>query len=129
MLNKIETTVLWVLIGFGFLAGINVSYVNFNGQQACPNMAGIAICYIVTIAYGLMFVSLFVQKEMLRSILFFSAWCIALLIALSGTGLELIKGGICPKTEGMLPLCYVSLAMCLVIVILFIRNNFADKIK
>jgi hypothetical protein len=119
MRNKIVTTLLWVLIGFGFLGGLNVSYANFTGEHLCPNIAGFVICYIVTIAYGLMFVSLFIQKEMLRTSLFLPAWGITFLIALSGTSLELTKGDICPKTYNLLPLCFISLALCLIIISLF----------
>ncbi len=116
---KIATILLWLLIGFGFLGGLNVSYANFIGQQACPNVAGIAICYVVMIAYGLMFVSLFMQKAVLRASLFFPAWGITFLIALFGTSLELTNGDVCPKTYNILPLCFMSLALCLIIITLF----------
>lgn len=111
---------LWALIGFGFFGGLNVSYVNFTGEQACPNVAGLAICYVVTLAYGVMLVSLFIKKATFHSGLFLPAWGITFFIALYGSSLELIQGDVCPKASNLIPLCFVSLAMCLVIVTLYI---------
>ncbi|GBF30011.1 hypothetical protein MnTg03_01588 [bacterium MnTg03] len=47
--------------------------------------------------------------------MFLAAWGITVLIALLGSGFELSQGGVCPTTSFLLPLCYVSLAMCLAI--------------
>jgi hypothetical protein len=120
---KIATTLLWVLIGFGFLGGLNVSYANYTGEQACPNVSGLAICYVVTLAYGLMLLSLLIQKAAYQLALFLSAWGITFYIALFGTSLELMSGDVCPKTSGLLPLCFVSLALCLVLVLLFMLSQ------
>lgn len=121
---KIVTVLLWVFIGFGLLGGINVSYANFTGTQACPNVAGVAICYLVTIAYALMLISLLMQKTVYRFGLFISAWSITFLIALFGTGLELSIGSVCPKMDNLLPLCFVSLVLCLVIVSLYLTRRY-----
>jgi hypothetical protein len=127
MRYKIATTLLCLLIGFGFLGGLNVSYANFTGDHLCPHIAGLVICYVVTIAYGLMFVSLFIQKAVLRVSLFLPAWGITFLIALTGTSLELTKGDVCPKTTGLIPLCFVSLAMCLLIIVLYFTGKYKIK--
>ena len=110
---------LLLLLGVGLWGGLSVSHTNFTGQQACPHLVGLAICYVVTLAYGLMLVSLFLRRKSLHHIVFFPAWGITFLIALSGTGLELIMGDVCPATSFRLPLCYVSLAMCLAIWIFY----------
>ncbi len=123
MRYKLATTLLWLLIGFGFLGGLNVSYANFTGEHLCPHIAGLVICYVVTIAYGLMFVSLFIQKAVLRSSLFLPAWSITFLIALFGTSLELTKGDVCPKTANLIPLCFVSLVLCLITISLFMLGQ------
>lgn len=109
-----------LLLGIGIWGGLSVSYRNFTGLQACPHLAGLSICYVVTIAYGLMLVSLFLQQTNLHYVLFLGAWGITFLIALLGSGLQLSRGDICPTTSFMLPLCFVSLAMCLVIMGLYL---------
>ena len=62
---------LLLLLGIGLWGGLSVSYTNFTGQQACPHLAGLAICYIVTLAYGLMLIALFLRGKSLHRITFF----------------------------------------------------------
>ena len=119
---NIRIPTLLLLVVIGFWGGLSVSYTNLIGQHACPHLAGLAICYVVTIAYGLMLVSLFL-KLAIHYVLFLSAWGVTFLIALLGSGLELSKGGVCPTTSFMLPLCYVSLAMCLAIMGLYLTRT------
>ena len=121
---NVTTVALLAILGIGLWGGLSVSYANFNAQQACPHLAGLAICYIVTIAYGLMLITLFMKRSRLHSILFSTAWGITFLIALSGSILEISRGAVCPTTSFMLPLCYVSLAMCLAIATLYSIDRF-----
>jgi hypothetical protein len=113
--SKVALAFLLLLIGIGFWGGLSVSYANLTGAQACPHLAGIAICYVVAIAYGSMLVSLLLKRSALHYTIFSVAWGITFLIALSGSGLELSQEGVCPVTSFQLPLCYVSLALCLAI--------------
>jgi L-asparagine transporter-like permease len=59
-----------------------------------------------------------------------AAWVVTFLIALLGSGLELSQGGVCPTTSFLLPLCYVSLAMCLVIMGIYLvaRSRKGNKL-
>jgi hypothetical protein len=120
---NVTVAALLLLIVIGFGGGLSVSYTDFTGQHACPHLSGLAICYVVTIAYGLMLISLFL-KQVIHYVLFLSAWGVTFLIALLGSSLELSKGGVCPTTSFMLPLCYVSLAMCLAIMGLYLTACF-----
>jgi hypothetical protein len=115
MRTKLAMTVLLPLIGIGFWGGLSVSYANLTGAQACPHLAGIAICYVVAIAYGSMLASLLLRRSVLHYTMFSAAWGITFLIALFGSGLELSQGSVCPVTSFQLPLCYISLALCLAI--------------
>ena len=121
---SITTAALLSILGIGLWGGLSVSYANFTAQQACPHLAGLAICYIVTIAYALMLITLFIKRSRLNTIAFFAAWIITFLIALSGSILEIIHGAVCPTTSFLLPLCYVSLAMCLAIAALYSIDRF-----
>jgi hypothetical protein len=128
---NITSVALVLLIGIGFWGALSLSQANFTGQSSCPHLLGLAICYVVAVAYGLMLGSVFLKPAVIHSILFFSAWGITFLIALFGSGLELSQGGVCPITSIMLPLCYVSLAMCLAIMGLYllIRMNKAGRTR
>ena len=121
---SVTTAALLSILGIGLWGGLSVSYANFTAQQACPHLVGLAICYIVTIAYGLMLITLFMKRSRLHTILFFGAWIITFLIALSGSVLEIIHGAVCPTSSFMLPLCYLSLAMCLAIAALYSIDRF-----
>ena len=67
-----------------------------------------------------MLASLFLRHAMLHHTLFYVAWGVSFLVAMPGSGLELSRGGICPATSFGLPLCYVSLAMCLAIMVIYL---------
>jgi uncharacterized membrane protein len=121
---NVTTVALLSILGIGLWGGLSVSYANFTAEQACPHLAGLAICYIVTIAYGLMLMALFTKRTRFQFILFFCAWAVTFLIALSGSVLEALRGAVCPTTSYQLPLCYVSLAMCLAIAVLYSFNRF-----
>jgi hypothetical protein len=126
---SVTTAALLSILGIGLWGGVSVSYANFTAQQACPHLAGLAICYIVTIAYGLMLITLFMKRSRLHTILFFAAWSITFLFALSGSVLEIIHGAVCPTTSFMLPLCYLSLAMCLAIAELYSIDRFCQNAR
>ena len=100
---------------------MKVSYLQITGAESCPNIVGLPICYIVTIGYGLMFLALLlsIPVKHISTPVFLSGWAITFLIALSGTALEIINGHTCPIGFGWLPLCYVSLALCILIFGLF----------
>lgn len=121
--------VLLLLIGIGFWGGLNVSYANLTGARACPHLAGLAICYVVAIAYGAMLASLFLRHTLLHQALFFVAWGVSFLVAMLGSGLELSRGGICPATSFRLPLCYVSLAICLAIMVVYLVAGHGKESK
>ena len=118
------TAALLSVLGIGLWGGLSVSHANFTTEQACPHLAGLAICYIVTIAYGLMLIALFMKRTRFHFVLFACAWLVTFLIALSGSVLEFSRGAVCPTTSFMMPLCYLSLAMCLAIAALYSIDRF-----
>ncbi len=50
-------------------------------------------------------------------------WEVTFLVALSGSGLELSQGSLCPATSFQLPLCYVSLAVRLATMAIYWLNR------
>lgn len=115
----ILSTLLFILMMVGFFGGIRLSYINFLGISSCPHLGSVALCYIVTLGYFTMFVGLLIPTFNLRKSLFWAGWSIVFLIALVGTGFELAVGTVCPQGFRNIPLCYLSLALCTIIGILY----------
>ena len=119
---------LWILVGIGFFGAAKVSFDNFSGSP-CPHLFYIPICYIVLVAYGLMLVSLAINHSGCKHHFFGAGWGTAFAIALLASIAEATGGGgICPVSGGSvrgsaveeIPLCYISLLMLVVILVLFI---------
>lgn len=129
---SISTIVLWALVILGFVAGAKVSIDNFNGI-ACPNVLMMPVCYVVTAAYALMLGSLIINNNGCKHYFFCIGWSIAFVIAAFASLVEMFSNtSVCPSTSGGLraasgaglPLCYISLAMLVVIIILFIKGPY-----
>lgn len=123
-----------LLIAVGILYASLVSIRNFNGDS-CPSAGPVPICYIVFIAYVFMLLSLFVQHRAAKHYLFASGWGIAFSLAVVGSAAELFSGGgVCPTSQGGnlralglnngIPMCYVSLALLVAILILFLLGPY-----
>ncbi len=138
MARKFGNLLLWVLVIVGFLGALSVSVSNFNGNP-CPHIASIPVCYVVLVAYGLMLGSLIVNHNGCKHYFFVGGWAAAFVIALVGSLTEYFAGGgVCPSTGGgnirggsglSVPLCYISLAMLLAILVLFIVGPYKKVCK
>ena len=125
--NKLIDIALWILLAVGFIGGLKISYENFTGSP-CPYLGFIPICYVVTAAYGLMIVAVMIKSYAIKHYAFCVGWGIAFVVALTGSVAEFTGGGgVCPTSGGGLrgeggsvPLCYASLAICLIILVLFL---------
>lgn len=114
---------LWLLILAGLWSGIRVSYTTLTGTAPCPDAAGFPICYAVTLGYLGMLGAQLPWLAHSSLWLFYPAWGLVTLIALVGTGAELIAGDVCPKSSRGTPLCFFSLAFCVSIALFY----FADR--
>lgn len=132
--NPLITIPLWAMVVIGFVGVAKVSLDNFNGT-ACPNLFLTPVCYIVMVAYGLMLGSLIINHNGCKHHFFCLGWGVAFVIALFASIAEVFAGGgVCPSSSGGLragaasgiPLCFVSLAMLLVILVLFIKGPYQN---
>ncbi len=123
---------LWALVVFGFFSISKVSLDNFNGL-ACPSLLLLPVCYVVNFAYALMLGSLLINHNGCKHHFFCIGWGIAFAIALLASLAEAFGGGgVCPSSSGGLragvtggiPLCYISLAILVVILVLFIKGPY-----
>ncbi len=127
--NWVDYT-LWVLLAIGFIGAIKVSYENLTGNP-CPHVFLVPVCYAVLIGYTLMVLSVIINHNGCKHHFFVTGWSIAAAIALVGSVAELVAGGgVCATSGGgsirgaitsaAIPLCYVSLALLIGILLLFI---------
>ncbi len=123
---------LWVLVIFAFVGAAKLSLDNFNGL-ACPSLLSIPVCYVVTLAYGLMLSSLIINHTGCKLQFFCLGWGIAFVIALLASLAEMFGGGgVCPSSSGGLragsdggiPFCYISLIILVAILLLFIKGPY-----
>ena len=125
---------LWILLAIGFFGAVEVSYENLTGNP-CPHVFAVPVCYVVLIGYTLMVLSVIVNHNGCRHHFFVIGWSIAAAIAAVGSIAELVAGGgVCPTSGGgsirgtttstAIPLCYVSLALLIGILMLFILGPY-----
>jgi hypothetical protein len=110
------------LVVLGLWSGGRLSYSHYQSGEACPILGIVPACYIAFVGYLMMALALAVKTakpELHVSWLFWSGLLAAGGLALLGSGLEVIKGDVCPKAFGWLPMCYVSLALSVLIGILY----------
>ena len=123
MLGYVIKILLWLLLAVGLYGALSVSYTTITGTDPCPDVQGLPVCFVVAVGYLMMVTSLFMPNYGLKKRIFLSGWLIVFLIAVTGTLLEIMNGNTCPQSADGLPLCYVSLTLCILILVL----NFADQ--
>ena len=114
---------LWLLILAGLWSGMRISYTTLTGSAPCPDAAGIPICYAVTLGYLSMLCAQLPMRARSSQWLFFPGWALVALIALVGTGAELIAGDVCPKSGSGTPMCFFSLAFSVLIGTLYLADR------
>lgn len=132
--NPLITYSLWAFVLFGLVSVAKVSIDNFNGV-ACPSLFSVPICYVVTLAYGVMLASLIINNHGCKHHFFCLGWGVAFAIALLASLAEIFgSGGVCPSStaglrggsSGGIPLCYLSLGILIVILVLFILGPYKN---
>ncbi len=131
--SKLMDAALWILLLLGFLGAARISYANLVGSP-CPHLMSVPICYVVFAAYSLMIASVLIRHNGCKHYFFCAGWATAFVIALTGSVAEIAAGGgVCPTTGGVslrgadsgsVPLCYASLAMLVVILVLFLTGPY-----
>jgi len=87
----------------------------------CPKIAGIPACYIVLICFTIALL-FHILKGKKTNLLYFVAIGINTLFATTGTVGELTGLTECPRTAGGTPMCFISLGICLTLLLLKIIN-------
>lgn len=115
-------TLLALAAGTGAVAGVLLSYQHFHTGQTCPLLGPLPACYLVFMGYALVAGSAFLKKPA-ASVAFWLGWTPITGLALAGTVLELVQGGVCPRTAGGIPQCYLSLLIAAALLALWLMLN------
>ena len=112
---------LYLLVGFGFFGSGRLAWREWSTGEACPVVGSVPACYVAFAGFVAMVIGLvaFPGYSWSRNV-FYLGVTVAGGLAFLGSGLEFAKGNVCPRA-GSIPMCYISLAMSVVIVMLFLR--------
>ncbi len=117
-----------VLATVGLVGVLPVSLAELQTGKGCPHLGLIPACHVVSVAYGLILVSV-IQNRFWKYGLFFWGWVPVFFLAVFGSGLELLGQDACPKTESGWPKCFSSLILASVIFLPLPINWFTKKSK
>jgi hypothetical protein len=121
-------TLLGLLIVVGLWGSLRLSYLTVTGTAPCPDFLEVPLCYLAALGYLSMFTSQIPPLRDFKPRLFYPAWALVFVIAISGTGVEILVGDACPKTSGGVPMCYISLGFCAAILLLYQLELWSPKL-
>lgn len=107
MNRLIHYAILLVLL-IGIYGAGKLSYRQLSSGSICPEIIGIPACYIILACFVVPFIA---QLFDLSNALFFAGVLLAWSIAAYGSALQIQGVAECPKTEGGIPMCYISLGI------------------
>ncbi len=108
-----------IMVLFGLWGGGRLSYDQYRTGKACPILGEtVPACYVAFAGYVLVAVGVFLSFALGSSTARYAFWTGTALaggLAAFAAVLELIKGDVCPTAFGNVPMCYISLAMSVLI--------------
>lgn len=110
LLYWITTAILF----FAIYGSLNLSKHDYKKKDVCPKIFGIPACYIVFVFFTVATISHFINTPISNQ-LYFVFVGIPALIAMIGSLVELSGKVICPRTKSGIPMCYISLGLCLIL--------------
>jgi O-antigen/teichoic acid export membrane protein len=117
---------LFGLVAFGVWRSGDLAYRHCQSGEMCPLIGVVPACYIALVGYLLIGIALALRNKLRQQVIqwtFWSGLAIAGGLAFFGSALELIHGHVCPRAFGWLPMCYVSLALSVLIGGLFVASR------
>jgi len=98
---------------------IPISVAQWQTGVGCPMLGPLPACYLVTLCYAAMGLAALLWNKRLSGLFFVGATPV-ILLALVGTGLELSGHPICPRSASGVPLCYMSLLVGVMMLLVFL---------
>ena len=96
-----------------------VIHKEWTDGTGCPNIGLVPACYLVAVCYSLMAIAAIINPARLK-IMFLTGWAPVFLLALSGSVLEISGTPTCPAAANGTPLCFYSLALAIILAVLFL---------
>lgn len=129
MIKIIEKAIYIAIIVISFFAingAVNLSIKDYQQTNICPKLLGIPACYVVLVCFLFILVP-HIKRVYRRNLWYFGVLAIPLLLALSGTLSELSGKVVCPRTAGGIPMCYISLGICLSLLLLKLGEMLTNR--
>lgn len=103
------------LLAYAAYGALELSLTDYRHKDVCPKLFGIPACYLVFLSFAMLF---FLQIFRIRKLYFYLVLAFPLLLALVASVMELAGIEVCPRNAGGTPMCYFSLLLCGLILIL-----------
>lgn len=115
--NPAIRVILYIISGLGALFSAYLVIMESYNPGFCPLVIGIPACYPVLVSYILVFISIFLEKRAARCIIFYVGTLAGLSIAVWFSLGQIMGTRQCPVLLNI-PLCYASLVLLVIILIL-----------
>lgn len=120
LMKKNYYFLLTLLLGLATYKAATLSLDQWQNPGACPSIGPVPACYIVLAGFT---TALIGHLGKIRRAFLLGLGVPTTLAAFASVG-ETLGFIVCPRTEGGIPMCYISLALCCTIWILwFLMNN------
>jgi len=104
----------------------DIAFAHWSDTAYCPMIGVIPACYVILIAYSLLFLSMWLPLKASLKLFLFS-WLVIMSLAIIGIIGELTTTLACPRSENGIPKCYFSALFSLVIGVLYWRFYQGNK--
>ena len=106
---------LLLILSIGFFGAGSLVLEELKTGDACPKIINIPMCIVILVCFAVPLIS-HLFKKWHRLYFIFSGF--AFLIALLATTMQLFGHAECPKTETGIPMCYFSLLLSSLIIVI-----------
>jgi surface polysaccharide O-acyltransferase-like enzyme len=115
------------ILSFAIYGSLELSINNFRLKDICPKILGIPACYIVAFMFIAGLIAQLISSKKISNYIFFVTIGILFVMALKGTLTELSGTLVCPRTSGGTPMCFISLGICSLLLILKVSSAKANS--
>ena len=117
--NTLSRIIIAALALLGLSGVLPVSLAELSSGAACPHLGLVPACHLVLLAYATVLMTV-LHRRLWNGWMFLLGWFPVFALAATGSTLELLGNGTCPKTAGGIPKCYFSLGLAVVLVLPFL---------
>ena len=117
--------VILVIIVIGLFGAGSLVIEEFQTGEGCPKIVSIPICVVILTCFSVLFITHFFNKWCVVYYLFTG---LAAGIALIASIMQYTGNGECPKTNSGIPMCYYSLLLCSILIILKTYHQKLNKL-